>query len=66
MTLSSTVTLWDLTAGQPPFTNRAISSWSSTQIVINPDFTTAAHKWAVEVINGSLNSGQFDFSVQAP
>jgi hypothetical protein len=64
-TSQSTVTLWDLTAGQT-FANRAISSQSSSEIVINPDFTTAAHSWAVEVINGSLNSGQYDFSVQAP
>jgi hypothetical protein len=61
----STVTLWDLTAGQS-FPNRTISSENSTQIVINPDFTTAADSWAVEVFNGSLGSGQFDFSVQAP
>ena len=36
----------------------------STQIVINPNFTTAADSWTVEVINpGSASSGQFSFSV---
>jgi hypothetical protein len=61
-----TVTLRDLTAGQT-FTNRPISSQTSTQIVINPNFTTAAHSWSVEVINpGNASSGQFNFSVVAP
>jgi hypothetical protein len=60
------VTLRDLTAGQT-FTNRPISSQTSTQIVINPNFTTAAHSWSVEVINpGNASSGQFNFSVIAP
>ena len=64
-TSQSTVTLRDLTTGEV-FTNRAISSRSSTQLVINPNFTTAAHTWSVEVINGTLSSGQFTFQVVAP
>ncbi|HEV3315398.1 MAG TPA: Ig-like domain-containing protein [Candidatus Angelobacter sp.] len=61
----STVTLRDKTAGQV-FANRAISSQTSTQLVINPIFTTAAHTWSVEVLNGNLSSGQFTFQVVAP
>jgi hypothetical protein len=64
-TSSSTVTLRDKTTGEV-FSNRAISSQTSTQLVINPNFTTAAHSWSVEVINGSLSSGQFTFQVVAP
>ncbi|HEY5040662.1 MAG TPA: glycoside hydrolase domain-containing protein [Verrucomicrobiae bacterium] len=61
-----TVTLRDLTANQT-FANRTISSQTSSQIVINPDFTTAADNWSVEVINpGNASSGQYDFMVQAP
>ena len=64
-TSSSTVTLRDITAGQT-FTNRPISSQTAIQIVINPIFTTAAHTWTVEVLNGTLSSGQFTFQVIAP
>ncbi|HKP35514.1 MAG TPA: hypothetical protein VJT71_01555, partial [Pyrinomonadaceae bacterium] len=64
-TSSSTVTLRDKTTGEV-FPNRAISSQTSTRIVINPNFTTAAHTWSVEVLNGSLSSGQFTFQVVAP
>ena len=60
------VTLRDLTAGQT-FANRVASSFSSTQIVINPIFTTAAHSWSVEVINpNGQSSGQFQFQIIAP
>ncbi len=44
------VTLVDLTANQT-FPNRAVSSLASTQIVINPNFTTAGDTWAVSVTN---------------
>jgi hypothetical protein len=64
-TSQSTVTLRDKTTGEV-FPNRTISSRTSTQIVINPIFTTAAHTWSVEVINGTLSSGQFTFQVIAP
>jgi hypothetical protein len=61
-----TVTLRDVTAAQT-FTNRTISSQSSTQIVLNPNFTTAAHSWTVEVINpGPVPSGQYSFTVISP
>ncbi len=60
------ITLRDLTAGQT-FPNLVASSFSSTQIVINPVFTTAAHNWSVEVINpDGQSSGQFPFQVIAP
>ena len=60
------VTLRDLTAGQV-FANRAISSFSSTSITINPNFTTAAHLWSVEVINpNGQTTGQYQFNVVAP
>jgi sugar lactone lactonase YvrE len=62
----ATVTLRDLNTGEV-FPNRAISSLSSSQIVINPNFTTAAHTWSVQVINpGGIASPDFRFSVQAP
>jgi hypothetical protein len=62
----ATVTLRDLRTGEI-FPNRPISSFSSTQIVINPNFTTAAATWSVEVINpGDVSSGQFQFEVVAP
>ncbi len=60
------VTLRDLSTGEV-FPNRAISSFSANQIVVNPNFTTAAHNWSVEVINpGGATSGQFNFTVGAP
>src|SRR5207253_1742239 len=59
------VTLRDLSTGEV-FANRTIASLSGSQIVINPNFTTAAHNWSVEVINpGGASSGQFNFAVQA-
>lgn len=62
----ATVTLRDLRTGEV-FPNRLISSFSSTQIVINPIFTTFAATWTVEVINpGGASSGQFSFNVVAP
>ena len=61
-----TVTLRDLSTSEV-FPNRAIGSFSSSQIVINPNFTTAAHNWSVEIINpGGASSGQFNFTVGAP
>src|SRR5262249_4687943 len=61
-----TVTLRDKTAGQI-FTNRTISSLTSNQIVINPNFTTAAHTWSVEVLNSlGGSSGEFIFQVVSP
>jgi hypothetical protein len=60
------VTLRDLSTGQI-FPNRPASSFSSTQIVLNPIFTTAAHTWSVEVINpDGQSSGQYQFQVQSP
>ena len=57
------VTLLDL--GTSPITtyaNRTISSRSSTQVVINPNFGTAQDVWSAEVINsGSSASNQFYF-----
>src|SRR5262249_25737220 len=49
------------------FTNRTISSLTSNQIVINPNFTTAAHTWSVEVLNSlGGSSGEFIFQVVSP
>ncbi|HEX7406918.1 MAG TPA: choice-of-anchor Q domain-containing protein [Candidatus Binatia bacterium] len=63
----ATVTLRDLTTGGPPLTNQSISSFKSTDIVINPTFTTAAHSWSAEVVNpGPVGSGQFPFTVASP
>ena len=60
------VTLRDLTAGQV-FPNRMISSFGSTAITINPNFSAAAHNWSVEVINpDGQSSGQFNFTVATP
>jgi hypothetical protein len=60
------VVLRDVTAVQT-FAGQAISSFSGTAIIINPNFTTAAHNWSVEVISpGGASSGQFNFSVVAP
>ena len=57
------VILRDLTAGQT-LPNRTITSFSSTQIRIDPVFTTAAHLWSVEIQNpDSQSSGQFQFNV---
>src|SRR5688500_19693624 len=48
------------------FLNRSASSFSSTKIVINVNFTTAAHNWSVEVINpDGQSSGQFNFQIIA-
>ena len=59
------VTLLDL--GTSPITsyaNLTISSLTSTQIVIKPNFGTAHDVWGVEVINpGSSSSNQFDFAL---
>ena len=57
-----TVTLVD--GAGTTYANRTISSESSTQIVINPNFGTAQDVWSVEVINpgsGNETSNQFYF-----
>lgn len=60
------VILRDLTAGQT-FSNRTIVSFSSTQIQIAPNFTTAMDNWSVEVINpDNQSSGQYSFNVVLP
>jgi hypothetical protein len=57
------VILRDLTAGLT-YANRPITTFSSTQIRIDPTFTTAAHLWSVEIQNpDSQSSGQFQFNV---
>jgi len=38
------------------YPNRAISSWTPTQIVINPNFGTGQLLWSVEVINSGIYS----------
>jgi len=49
------------------FPNLVASSFNSTQIVINPIFTTTAAVWSVEVINpDGKSSGEFTFQVVAP
>jgi IPT/TIG domain len=59
------VTLRDLTAGQT-FPNRTPVIFSTTQITVNVNFTSAAHNWSVEVINpDGGGSGQFPFKVVA-
>ncbi len=62
----ASVTLRDLSTGEV-FPNRAMSSSSSSEIVINPNFTDAAATWSVEVINGNgRSSGQVTFDVLDP
>ncbi len=56
-----------LRTGSEIYPNRPISSFSSTAITINPNFTTTAATWTVEVINpDGKSSGQFTFQVIAP
>jgi hypothetical protein len=57
------VILRDLTAGQT-FANRPLTSFSSTQLVLNVNFTSSAHLWSVEVVNpDGQSSGQLSFQV---
>ena len=57
------IILRDLTAGQI-FQNRVPTSFTSTGIALDPDFTTAPDNWSVEVINpDGQTTGQIDFSV---
>jgi hypothetical protein len=57
------VILRDLTADQT-FANQPITTFSTTQIRIDPIFTTAAHLWSVAIQNpDSQSSGQFQFNV---
>lgn len=61
------VILRDLTTGQPPYQNRVISSFSNSQITINPNFTTEPHRWSVEVKNpDEAATEQFEFQVSSP
>src|SRR5207244_661564 len=56
-----------LRTGGSTYANRTQSPFSSTAITINPNFTTTAATWTVEVINpDGRSSGQFTFTVQAP
>ena len=56
-----------LRVGSSVYANRTISSFSSTAITINPDFTTVAQTWTVQVINpDGQSSSQFSFNVIAP
>ena len=56
-----------LRTGLSTYANRTQSSFSTAAITINPNFTTAAATWTVEVINpNGQSSGQFNFTVQAP
>jgi autotransporter-associated beta strand protein len=58
-----TVTLLDLGTGIS-YPNRTISSQTSTQIVINPNFGTTQDVWGVQVVNPFfVTSTQFDFAV---
>jgi len=62
----STYTLRDLNTSEV-FPNRPISSLTSTQIGINPNFTVASHLWDVQVINpGAVPSNRFQFNVVSP
>ncbi len=60
------VTLRDLTYDEV-FPNRTVETLTSTEIVINPNFTSEAATWSVEVINpGGESTGPFEFEVVAP
>jgi hypothetical protein len=60
------VTLRNVTTNTT-YSNRTISSFSSTRIVINPVFGTQAHTWTVQVINpGNLGSNVWTFQVRSP
>ena len=62
-TTGCTVTLRDLGAGQT-FTSRPFTLMSSTQLVLNSNFTTFPSTWSVEVINSfGASSGQYRFQV---
>jgi len=60
-TSNSTVTLGNQFNTYP---NRPISSRNATQIVITPTFGTTAATWWVQVIDGSQQSNQYQFSVK--
>ncbi len=58
-----TVTLVDGGGVGTTFANMPISSQSSTQIVVNPNFGTGQDVWGVEVINpGSATSNEYYFA----
>jgi hypothetical protein len=60
------VTLRDKSTGEV-FPYRVASSFSSTQIVIKPIFTTVAATWSVNVVNpDGMSTGEHVFQVVAP
>jgi len=62
----SSVSLYDLRTAEV-FTDRPVSSASSSQIVINPIFTVSEAVWAVEVTDAAgTPSGFYLFDVVAP
>ena len=61
ITSSTTVTLRDLTTGIV-YANRPINWWSSNAINLSPNFGNVSHLWSVELLNGSVSSGQCFFS----
>jgi hypothetical protein len=65
-TPASTVTFRSLPAGGggQTYPNQPIGSASSTQLILFPNLGTAASQWSVEVLNGTVSSGQFVFSVK--
>jgi hypothetical protein len=42
------------------------STFTSTKIIINPNFTTAPHTWTVEVINPDGQTSTWQFQVHFP
>ncbi|MEX0655296.1 MAG: N-acetylmuramoyl-L-alanine amidase [Phycisphaeraceae bacterium] len=60
----ATVNLYDLRTGES-FLDRSVSSRSSTQITINPNFTNNTADWRVEMVNPGGASDTYDFQVQA-
>jgi len=60
------ITLRDKSTGEM-LSNRIASSFSSTQIIINPRLTTAAATWSVNVVNpDGASTGEHVFQVVAP
>lgn len=69
-TTSSVIKLRDLTTGEAPFVfqngDGRFQYHSGTHLEIDPNFSTTAHQWSVEVLNGAVSSGQYNFDVVAP
>jgi len=61
---ASTVTLHNLTTGAS--VNAAIVSQTTTKIVVSNVFGTPVSSWSAQVFNGTIPSGQVNFSVVAP